>query len=135
MRPSVPTFTTAAYAHVAGRVTVHVSGIPSVRGQLYVELYDEATYFHYERVLAETIVPVDDKTMTVTLEHVPAGRYIVCASHDANANAKLDRGFLGIPTEAYGFSRDARGTFGPPSFEAGAFAFDGTELAISVPVR
>ena len=28
---------------------------------------------------------------------------------------------IGLPKEAYGFSRDARGRFGPPSFDAAAF--------------
>jgi uncharacterized protein (DUF2141 family) len=28
--------------------------------------------------------------------------------------------FLGIPKEPYGFSRDARGKFGPPGFEDAA---------------
>ena len=33
----------------------------------------------------------------------------------------LDTGFLGIPTEDYGFSNDAKGTFGPASFDDSKF--------------
>lgn len=40
---------------------------------------------------------------------------------DANANGRLDRNAFGMPTEPYGFSNDATGSFGPPSFEAARF--------------
>ena len=40
---------------------------------------------------------------------------------DANENEKLDTNFLGIPKEQFGFSNDAKGSFGPPSFESASF--------------
>jgi uncharacterized protein (DUF2141 family) len=40
--------------------------------------------------------------------------------HDANDNGKLDRNFMGIPSEGYGFSNNA-GEFGPASFADAAF--------------
>ena len=133
--PHTPRFEGAAFQQVDGRIEVAVSGIPSVDGQLFVELYDEATFFHYEQVLAERIVPVTGTSMRVTLEHVPPGRYLVAVSHDANANHTMDTGLFGIPKEAYGFSRGARGTFGLPSFDRGAFMFDGRSAAVAVAIR
>jgi uncharacterized protein (DUF2141 family) len=120
---------------VPGVIEVHVVGIPSVEGKLFVELYDEATYFHYEKVLNEQIVPVVAKEMTVQLNHVPKGRYMVIASHDRNSNHQLDTNFIGAPVEAYGFSRGARGTFGVPSFESGAIDFDGSRAIVPVAIR
>jgi uncharacterized protein (DUF2141 family) len=38
------------------------------------------------------------------------------AFHDANDNGVLDRNLLGIPSERYGFSGNARGLAGPPDF-------------------
>ena len=118
-----------------GTLAVHLTGIPSVQGTVFIELYDRDTYFDYSRVPNEQVVTVTANEMTVTLEHVPAGRYIVVGSHDANGNNELDTGFLGIPTETYGFSRGARGAFGPPDFEAGAFDFDGTTATVDVLLR
>jgi uncharacterized protein (DUF2141 family) len=34
-----------------------------------------------------------------------------------NDNGKLDKNFIGIPKEPYGFSNDKAGSFGPPDFE------------------
>lgn len=134
-RTGLPPHQRPEAAGVPGTLRVTVTGIPSVEGQLFVELYDQATYFHYDRVLNEQIVPVTGREMTVSLEHVPPGRYLVAVSHDANANHAMDTGWLGIPKEAYGFSRGARGSFGPPDFASGAFDFDGSRLELTVAVR
>ena len=49
---------------------------------------------------------------------------------DENGNTQLDRNFLGIPTENYGFSRDAAGRFGPPGFDEAAIEVrEGTTVA------
>ena len=36
-------------------------------------------------------------------------------------NSILDTNWMGIPKEPYGFSNDAMGTFGPPSFQQASF--------------
>ena len=56
---------------------------------------------------------------------VPAGTFGISAFHDENSNGKLDTNFVGIPVEDYCASRDARGTFGPPSFEDASFQYRG----------
>ncbi|MBK7945863.1 MAG: DUF2141 domain-containing protein [Flavobacteriales bacterium] len=48
---------------------------------------------------------------------IPPGQHAIKVFHDANANGKLDTNWMGIPNEPYGFGNDARGSFGPPSFE------------------
>ena len=52
--------------------------------------------------------------------------------HDANMNGKLDTNLLGIPTEGYGFSNDARGLLGAPSFSAAGFQYDGRNLDLTM---
>ncbi len=51
---------------------------------------------------------------------LPAGRYAVAVFHDENGNGVLDTNFFGVPIEGYGFSRSAKGLFGPPDFEQAA---------------
>jgi len=55
--------------------------------------------------------------VTVSFPNIPEGTYAVQAFQDRNANAKLDRSFIGIPKEPIGFSRNPTVRFGPPSFE------------------
>lgn len=56
---------------------------------------------------------------------IPAGTYGMSAFHDENSNGKLDTNFIGMPIEDYCASRNARGTFGPPSFEDAKFEYAG----------
>jgi uncharacterized protein (DUF2141 family) len=56
---------------------------------------------------------------------VPKGSYALSAFHDQNENGKLDTNFMGLPIEDYGTSRNARGTFGPPSFDDAKFTYRG----------
>lgn len=66
---------------------------------------------------------------------VPAGTYAVAVIHDEDSNGKLNTNWLGVPTEGYGFSNDARGTLGPPSFSAASFEYDGGSLDLKINVH
>ena len=72
---------------------------------------------------------------TWTLDGLPRGTYAVKAYVDRDGNGQLNRGAFGAPSEPYGFSNDARGAFGPPSFEQAAFTFEGTNASIRFRVR
>jgi uncharacterized protein (DUF2141 family) len=50
---------------------------------------------------------------------------------DVNRNNKMDRNFIGIPKEQYGFSNDARGSFGPPCFAEASFTVSG-DMALEI---
>ncbi|HTV14223.1 MAG TPA: DUF2141 domain-containing protein [Acidobacteriaceae bacterium] len=52
--------------------------------------------------------------------HLPAGKYAVAVIHDENSNHKLDRNFLGIPKEGFGFANNPRVALSAPSFAAAA---------------
>jgi uncharacterized protein (DUF2141 family) len=67
------------------------------------------------------VLKAERDSLTLSFTDLPAGKYAVAAFVDSNGNHKLDSNFLGIPTEPYGFSRDARNPFKSPSFEEAAF--------------
>ena len=52
---------------------------------------------------------------------MPQGNYAIAVYHDKNKNGKIDTNLLGIPKEDYGFSNDARGKFGPASWNDAVF--------------
>jgi uncharacterized protein (DUF2141 family) len=68
-------------------------------------------------------------------ESIPAGTYALVVLHDENMNGKLDTNWLGIPKEGYGFSRDAKATFGAPSFSDASFLYDGEALDLTITLR
>ncbi|GHT50489.1 hypothetical protein FACS189440_18000 [Bacteroidia bacterium] len=105
------------------KLTIVVSGIEEVEGHLIVGLYDKENF--QKKPINGQYVKVDKETMTIVLEDILPGEYAVSLFQDENDNQKLDTGFLGIPTEKYGFSNNAKGQFGPPSYEDCKFIVDG----------
>lgn len=62
---------------------------------------------------------------------MPAGSYAIVAMHDENGNGKLDSNLVGMPTEGYGTSKSARGTFGP-KYEDARFDYEGGSVAMPI---
>jgi uncharacterized protein (DUF2141 family) len=95
---------------------VTVKNIKERKGTVRVALYNNEKDF-LENFLQGKIVKVAGNEAKIVFENLKPGDYAVSVFHDENENEKLDSGFMGIPNEPYGFSNDAMGTFGPPSFE------------------
>lgn len=47
--------------------------------------------------------------------NLPAGKYTIRCFQDLNGNEELDKNFMGIPTEPYGFANNPKIRFGMPS--------------------
>ncbi|NCP19620.1 MAG: DUF2141 domain-containing protein [Erythrobacter sp.] len=58
--------------------------------------------------------------VTIVFNDVPPGEYAIALLHDENGNGKADK-TLFLPTEGFGFSRNAKLRMGPPRFSAAAF--------------
>jgi uncharacterized protein (DUF2141 family) len=52
--------------------------------------------------------------------------------HDENRDGELATNWMGKPQEGYGFSNDAKGTLGAPSFEAASFPYNGERLNMTI---
>ena len=63
------------------------------------------------------------------------GKYAISVYHDVNGNQRLDSNMVGIPSEPYGFSRDARGKMGPPSFDDAAFEVGKDNVNLTLRVK
>ena len=68
-------------------------------------------------------------------EDIPPGTYAMAVVHDENMNGKLEMNWLGIPSEGYGFSNNAIGLLGAPSFSAAIFRYDGKNLELTMTSR
>lgn len=119
----------AVPAHAA-TVEVHVTGTAGGKGNVSVAVCDRERFL--KQCAYSASVPARDGETLVTIKEVPAGTWAVLAYQDDNANGQLDRNLIGIPSENYGFSRDARGRFGPPSFDDAAIAVKDETVSATV---
>lgn len=106
----------------AQNLTLEVRGIEKAEGQLYVAIYQSKETF-MKKPLTGFRVEVKDKVLSIPCKGLPAGEYALSLFQDENGNGKLDTAAFGIPTEKYGFSNDAEGVMGPPSYEKCRFSF------------
>jgi uncharacterized protein (DUF2141 family) len=102
----------------AATIDVHVANTAGGKGNVNVAVCDRERFL--KQCAYTGTVPARDGATVVTIKGVPAGTWAVLAYQDENANGELDRNLIGVPSENYGFSRDARGRFGPPSFDDAA---------------
>lgn len=93
------------------QLTVSFLGLQSIEGQVLVKIVNEKD----EKISGHQI-KVNNKKATLTLD-LPVGSYAISAFHDSNSDNKLNTNAVGLPTEIYGFSNNARGWFGPPTLE------------------
>jgi len=102
-----------------GRVQVTMTGFENAKGKAMAALYldDQGWPDGEQGLFASAVVPISGGNAVTTFENVPAGPFAVSVYHDENGDGKLDTNLVGIPSEAYGFSADASGVFGAPSFE------------------
>ncbi len=85
--------------------------------------------------VATATARADAPTVLCVFERIPPGVYALSAFHDKNNNGKLDTNLLSMPIEDYGASNNARGTFGPPSFEDAKFAYRGGRARLEASLR
>jgi uncharacterized protein (DUF2141 family) len=124
-----------AFRHTEASLTIRVTGFGSAKGQLMLALHNTRETFLTRKApfRAATAAIVGD-TVTYTFADVPPGKYSIAAFHDENANGDLD-GVLRIPRERYGFSNNAHGRFGPPSYDATVFVLEATALTLDIRLR
>jgi len=59
---------------------------------------------------------------------LPEGMYAIALFIDVNKNLEIDKNFLGIPKEQFGFSNNAMGRLSAPSFEQAMFQVSGNTV-------
>ncbi len=116
----------------AADLRVAVSDGPAAPATLYIALYDSAEAYGATQPVASQTAPLRNGAAQIVFLGLPPGRYALRAFADENSNGKMDANLLGIPTERYGFSNDARGVMGPPGFDAVALPVDATDIATAV---
>ena len=107
---------------IANDIDIEITNLLNTNGKLRIALYNnEKNYKEKNNQFKKIVLDINSKIVKYEFKDIPTGTYTIAVFHDENSNEKLDKNFLGIPNESYGFSNNARGIFGPPSFEESKF--------------
>ena len=99
------------------------------KGTVYLAIYDNSTSFDQDNKnknvnknrWVKSIVEVVNKNSFIRNVELKKGVYAISLFVDSNNNKIIDKNLLGIPTEQYGFSNNATGFLGSPSYNDASF--------------
>lgn len=114
---------TLLYSYLSGaNIHIEIQNLKSTIGKVSIGLYNKSENFPIiSKEYRGAHLDIDSRTPYYTFKKVPNGTYAVSVFHDENSNDTLDKNFLGIPKEGYGFSKNAKATFSAPSFNDAKF--------------
>lgn len=115
-------------------LTIYVCGIHKIKGSLFVAVFDSAEDYENgsEYAVKKIKIPVREKKQPLEIEGLEFGEYGIKMYHDINENGELDKNFMGMPKEPYGFSNNAEALFSSPGFEETIFDFSIQNSSISI---
>jgi uncharacterized protein (DUF2141 family) len=104
------------------KLSIHISGISKIKGSLFIAVFRATDDFPvFGKQFKGIIKEVEGKSQNYNFDNLPDGEYALAIYQDVNRNKILDKNLLGIPTEIYGFSNNARRNFSAPSFQEAKF--------------
>lgn len=118
----------------AGNLEVEVTGIAEAKGKVMVAVYNDKGLW-MKRPMKANMVAVTGEKVSLKFENLPEGEYAVSLFHDVNENGKMDSNEMRMPLEPYGFSNNAIGNYGPPTFEQAKFVIDAADKTISIKIN
>ena len=102
---------------------IHVDGFRNSKGVLGSVVFASAEGWPEDsnKALKSGPFQIDEASKTATAEwKLTPGQYGLAVIHDENSNQKLDRGFLGIPKEGFGFANNLSVMMRAPAFKDAA---------------
>ncbi|OFX00245.1 MAG: hypothetical protein A3D94_12825 [Alphaproteobacteria bacterium RIFCSPHIGHO2_12_FULL_66_14] len=116
----------AVQAQQGNTISVNVTGLRNNNGDVRCGLYNSAATFPKSgQEFKGVVAPISGQQATCVFGNVAPGVYAVALFHAEKGETKMRTGFFGQPEEGYGFSRNAKGSMGPPAFNAAAYTYSG----------
>ena len=121
----------------AAELLVRITGLSEPLGQVGCSLFAGPAGFPMDSAGARQLwQAADAKGVTCRYSDVPEGTYAISIAHDLNGNKRVDTNFIGLPTEQWGVSNNARPNLRAPRFDEAQFkvAADAKEVVIEIKV-
>lgn len=121
----------------AAELVVRITGLSEPLGQVGCSLFAGPAGFPMDNSGARQLwQAADSKGVTCRFSDVPEGTYAVSIGHDLNGNKRVDTNFIGLPTEQWGVSNNARPSLRAPRFDEALFKVtaDAKDVVIDIKV-
>ncbi len=104
-------------------LTIYVDGVNQQGGNIGVLVFQNDKGWPEDRLVAFKDIrqPAHPGTVVVKIPDLPRGDYAVAIGHDVNLNRKVDKNWIGKPTEQWGMSNNPHATIKAPAFNKAKF--------------
>jgi uncharacterized protein (DUF2141 family) len=126
---------TVATAAGAADLTVTITGVRNSNGAVAAALFNNETNFPKAPPFGALRIKASGGPVSFTVHDLQPGKYAMTSYHDENDNGKLDSDPIGLPTEGYGVSNDAREALGPPQFSKASFDLGDQPKSITINIK
>lgn len=117
-------------------VVLRITGLTSEASDVLIAVFDSADTFPKSELSYQTQVVSASAGELVHRLDVEAERQLAIAVYqDLDGNRELTKNIFGIPAEPYGFSNNARGITGPPSFSSASVIVSEAEQVLKIQVH
>lgn len=119
-------------------IRLTVTNLRNDKGFVLVSLYKEGVGYpdKTEKAFRNGKASITNGKAVLIFTDIPEGQYAIALLHDENNDRKMNKTFLGLPKEGYGFSNNAMGAFGPPAYSKASFTHKaGTITDLSIRTR
>ena len=99
-------------------LTIMVTNINTLEGSIEMGVFNNSKAFLHKGKEYKTYTrKVTNDTIIFILKDYKKDNYAISIFHDINSDHECNLGFLGIPKEPYGFSKNFRPKLSKPSFD------------------
>jgi uncharacterized protein (DUF2141 family) len=124
---AVAFYASPAFSESPSSVLIEVSGFKNTRGTLNCRLFTKAADFPDGDGIVTLRVPITGSNTSCSFSIVEPGTYAIAVVHDENGNGKLDKNFVGVPSEGYGVSNNKTYALSAPKWNESNFTLGATE--------
>lgn len=105
--------------NTSGVLQIEFTQITASKGNIMLGIYDRESAFMdpAQARLLKVLKVTQVGSIALEISELSIGTYAISAYHDINGNGKIDKNLLGIPTEPYAFSNNARPRFRAPNWD------------------
>lgn len=112
-----------------GRLLIRITDFANMDGDVRIAVFNsEETWLNssiFSNVLKLSNTHCADMACEWEIEQVPYGEYGIAIFHDENGNGELDKYFIGLPKEDYGFSNNETV---PPKWKNAKFSVNAKQV-------
>ena len=108
-------------------VLLEVSSFKNTRGILNCRLFTKPSDFPDGEGILTVRVPIAGPNTSCTFSNIEPGTYAVAVVHDENSDGKLDKNFVGVPSEGYGVSNNKTYALSAPKWDESIFTIAPSE--------